>query len=227
MSESAPSRDPVLTAAEAVKAYVRMNRAQLAADGELLSLLLPERFAESGVIDLSHYALEKLRAENQALRAERDALKAVADHGARLSEGVRRAVLALIGARSFAEAIAAATAAAPAFGADRAVFCVEAADGVAAACDGVRLIQPGTVTAVVGPDGMGAILSGGGELLFGRTGYRSIAAYRLALGRQPALYVLGALAAGRFEGRDSEADLGYFARALERAVCAWLDLPKS
>jgi len=229
MSESAPSRDPAIAAAEAVKAYVRMHRAQLAADGDLLSLLLPERFAESGVIDLSQYALEKLRAENQALRAERDALKSVADRGVRLSDGVRRAVLALIDARSFAETIAAATAAAPAFGADRAVFCLEAADSlaVATACDDVRLIAPGMVTAVVGPDGMGAILSGGGELLFGRTGYRSIAAYRLALGRHPALYVLGSLAEGRFEGRASEADLGYFARALERAICAWLDLPKS
>jgi uncharacterized protein len=227
MSESAPSRDSAIAAAEAVKAYVRMHRVQLAADGDLLSLLLPERFAESGVIDLTRYALEKLRAENQALRAERDALKAVADRGARLSDGVRRAVLELIAARSFAEVIAAATAAAPAFGADRAVFCLEAADSLAAACDGVRLIQPGTVTAVVGPDGMGAILSGGGELLFGRTGYRSIAAYRLRIGRQAALYVLGSLAEGRFEGRDSEADLGYFARALERAICAWLDLPKS
>jgi uncharacterized protein YigA (DUF484 family) len=229
MSESAPSRDPAVAAAEAVKAYVRMHRVKLAADGDLLSLLLPERFAESGVIDLTQYTMEKLRAENQALRAERDALKTVADRGAQLSDGVRRAVLALIEARSFAEAIAAATAAAPAFGADRAAFCIEATDGlaVASACDGVRLIAPGMVTAVVGPDGMGAILSGGGELLFGRTGYRSIAAYRLRIGRQAALYVLGSLAEDRFEGRDSEADLGFFARALERAICAWLELPKS
>ena len=229
MSQSAPSHDSAVAAAEAVKSYVRMHRAKLAADGELLSLLLPERFAESGVFDLTQYALEKLRAENQALRAERDALKAVADHGMRLSDGVRRAVLALIDARSFAAAIAAATASAPAFGADRAVFCIEAADGIAQAtsCDGVRLIAPGTVTAVVGPDGKGAILSGGGELLFGRTGYRSIAAFRLRIGQQPALYVLGSLIENRFEGHASEADLGLFARALERAIRAWLDLPKS
>lgn len=229
MSEIAPSREPAIAVAEAVKAYIRMYRHQLAADGELLSLLLPEPAREDGVIDFTHYALEKLRAENQALRAERDALKSADDRGARLSDGVKRAVLDLLDARSFAEAIAVATAAAPAFGSDRAVFCIEAADGIAAAtrCDGVRLIQPGTVTAVVGPEGMGAILSGGGELLFGRTGYRSIAAFRLRVGEQPALYVLGSLGENRFEGRASEADLGYFARALERAIRAWLDLPRS
>ena len=229
MSESAPSRDPQTAAAEAVRAYVRMHRERLAEDGELLSLLLPARNDDERVVDLSRYALEKLRAENQALRAERDALKSLNDRGARLSEGGRKALLELIDARSFADAIAVATAAASAFGADRAVFCIEAADGLAAAtcCEGVRLIRPGTVRAVVGPDGMGAILSGGGELLIGRTGYRSIAAFRLALGTQPALYVLGSLAENRFDGRDREADLGFFARALERAIRAGLDLPKA
>ena len=230
MSESAPSRDPAEAAAEAVKAYIRMNRERLAAEGEILSLLLPERFQDRDVRDLQSYALEKLRAENQALRAELGALKASADRGVRLAEGVKRALLDLLEARSFAEVIQVATAAAPAFGADRAVFCIEAADGFAAATssDGVRLIAPGTVTAVVGPDGMGAILSGGGEHLFGRTGFRSIAAFRLRIGREtpPALYVLGALGDGRFDGHDSEADLGLFARALERAIRAWLDLPK-
>jgi len=230
MSESAPSREPAIAAAEAVKAYIRMNRARLSADGELLALLLPDRFREAGVSDLQHYAIERLRAENQALRAERDSLKVSQDRGVRLSEGVRRAVLDLIDARSFQEVIGVATLAASAFGADRAVFCVEGPDGFAGTCsEGVRLIAPGTVTAVVGPEGMGAILSGGGELLFGRTGYRSLAAYRLRIGRDtpPALYVLGAVAEGRFDGCDSEADLGYFARALERAIRAWLDLPKS
>jgi hypothetical protein len=81
---------------------------------------------------------------------------------------------------------------------------------------------------------MGAILSGGGELLFGPGGgaYKSLAAFRLRLGGGGALYVLGAVAEGRFEGREIEADLGYFARGLERAIRAkliekCLDLPKA
>jgi uncharacterized protein len=229
MSESAPSREPAVAAAEAVRAYVRMHRTRLAADGELLALLLPERFLDRGISDLQHYIIERLRAENQTLKSERDALLASQDRGTRLSEGVRRSVLDLLDARSFADVIAVATCSATAFGADRAVFCIEGTDGFAGgtSCDGVRLIAPGTVVAVVGPEGMGAILSGGGELLFGRTGYRSLAAFRLRIGRETpaALYVLGSVAEGRFEGRECEADLGYFARALERAIRAWLDLP--
>jgi uncharacterized protein YigA (DUF484 family) len=232
--ESAPSLDPAQAASEAVKAYIRMNRARLAADGELLALLLPERFAGAEVRDLQRFAIERLAAENRTLKLERDALKGSQDRSARLGEGVRRLLLDLIEARSFTEVIAVATGAAPAFGADKAVFCVESADGIAATgSEGVRLIGPGTVTAVLGPGGMGAILSGGGELLFGPGGgaYKSLAAFRLRLGGG-ALYVLGAAAEGRFEGREVEADLGYFARGLERAIRAkliekCLDLPKA
>lgn len=225
MSESAPSRLPEEAAEEAVKAYVRRNRARLQADGELLSLLLPERFDSDGVTDLQHYALERLRAENRALRAERDGLKANAVQGARLSEGVRRAVLDLIAARGFAEVVAVAEKSAAAFDADRAVLCLEGDEALAHGS--VRRVAQGTVAAVVGPDGMGAILSGGGELLIGRTGYRSLAAFRLRLAGGPALYVLGSAAEGRFEGQDSEADLGFFARALERTIRLWLDPPQA
>ena len=230
MSESAKSLEPAEAAQEAVKAYVRMNRTKLAADGELLSLLLPERFDKAEVRDLQRFAIERLSAENQALRLERDALKASQDRNQRLDEGVRRFVLDLLDCRSFAEAIAVGTGAAPAFGADRAVFCIESDDGFRAThTEGVRLMAAGTAAAVLGPDGMGAILSGGGELLFGRDGgtFKSLAVFRLRIGQPAALYVLGAHADGRFEGRATEAELGYFARALERAIRAWLDLPKS
>ena len=95
----------------------------------------------------------------------------------------------------------------------------------------MRLIPAGTITAVLGREGMGAILSNGGEMLLGPGGghCKSLAAFRLRVGRDapPALYVLGAREAGRFEGEEQEAGLRYFARALERAIRAWLDLPKS
>jgi hypothetical protein len=149
----------------------------------------------------------------------------------RLGEGVRRFVLDLIDARSFAEAISLTLAAAPAFGADRAAICVEA-DGAASPTktEGVRLIPEGTTEAVLGRDGTGAILSGGGELLLGGDGKdcRSLAAFRLKIGLEapPALWVLGALAPGAFDGEDLTHDLRYAARALERAIRAWLALPR-
>jgi uncharacterized protein YigA (DUF484 family) len=231
MSETARERAPAEAAAEAVKAYVRMNREALAADGELLAQLLPDRFAAGEVRDLQRFVIERLSAENTRLKTERDALKDAHHAVVKLDDGVRNAILDLIDARSFSEAIAVAIAVAPAFGADLAAFCVEGDDrAVRTGTVGVRLIPQGTTAAVMGREGMGAILSGGGELLLGPAGAHcgSLAAFRLKIGRDTpaALYVLGAAASGRFEGDATEAGLRYFARALERAIRAWLDLPK-
>jgi uncharacterized protein YigA (DUF484 family) len=230
MSDRAESRDPSEAAAEAVKAYVRMNRARLAADGELMAMLLPERFDAGEVRDLQRFVIDRLRSENEALKAERDGLRGARDRAVRLGEGVRRAILELIDARTFEEAIFVATGSAAAFGADRAALCLEGEGAAPAGAEGVRLIAPGTIAAVLGRDGMGAILSGGGELLLGSGGAecRSVAAFRLKIGRDaPAvIFVLGSHAEGAFEGDDAASDLGFFARGLERAIRAWLDLPK-
>lgn len=230
MSERAKSLEPAEAAAEAVKAYIRMNRAQLAADGELLALLLPERAELGEVRDFQRFVIDRLAVENAKLKAERDGLLGARDASARLGDGMRRLVLELIDARSFAEAIAAVIAAAPIFGADRAAICVEG-EAAKLATDGVRMIPPGTVEAVLGRDGSGAILSGGGDLLLGLGGsdYRSLAAFRVKIGRgaPAALLVLGALADGAFEDEAIANDLRFAARALERAIRAWLDLPKS
>ena len=226
MSDRAESREPALAAAQAVKAYIRMHREKLAEDGELLGLLLPQRFGDGRVRDMQRHVIERLSSENAALRAKRDGLKS--DRSVRLGDGVRKLVLDLIDARSFEEAIAVATAAAPAFGADRVALCVEGENAAPRGCEGVRLIAHGTTGAVLGRDGSGAVLSGGGEALLGAEDCKSLAVFRLRIGRETpaALYVLGAKSEGRFEGEETAADLSFFARALERAIRAWLDLPK-
>lgn len=229
MSARAQSRPPAEAAAEAVKAYIRMNQARLSQDGEFLALLLPERFTSSDVRDLQRYTIDRLAAENAALRAERDGLRGARERASQMGEGVRRAVLDLIDARSFEETIAVAKSSARSFGADRASLCVESEDGTKTArCTGVRLIARGVADAVLGHDGKCAILSGGGGLLLGAGGAecRSVAALRLTIGGPAALYVLGAREERRFEGDDLAADLAFFAGALERAIRAWLDLPK-
>lgn len=229
MQERAEARSPAEAAADAVKTYIKMNRARLAEDGELLALLLPERFDPAEVRDLQRYVIDRLSAENAALRAERDGLRATRDQAARLGDGVRRVILDLLDARSFEEAIVAVTNAAPAFGADCAALCIEG-DGEAANAEGVRLIPPGTVNVVLGTEGTGAILSGGGRILLGAGGVdcKSVAVFRLRIGHQTpaAIFVLGAKSEERFEGDDTASDLAFFARALERAIRSWLDLPK-
>lgn len=231
MSEQAKSVQPAQAAAAAVKAYVKLNRDALAADGELLALLMPERGEIGDARDFQRFVIDRLAAENAKLRAERDGLLGRAHATARLGDGVRRFVLDLIDARSFAEAIAVVIATAPSFGADRAAICVEGEPGaVKTRTEGVRLIPLGTTEAVLGRDGSGAILSGGGELLLGIGGgeLKSLAAFRVKIGRDApaALLVLGALREGAFEDEAIAADLRFAARALERAIRAWLDLPK-
>jgi hypothetical protein len=231
MSEQAKSLPTAEAAAEAVKAYIRMNRTKLAVDGELLSLLLPERTDIGGSRDFQRFVIDKLTAENTRLRAERDALAGHNTSSVRMGEGVRKFVLDLIDARSFSEAIHIVIAAAPAFGATKAAICVEGErDEVKSGNDGVRLIPNGTTEAVLGRDGTGAILSAGGELLLGQgaAGYKSVAVFRVKIGRHApaALFVLGAPDERAFEDEAIATDLRFAARALERAIRAWLDLPK-
>ncbi len=229
MSEQAKTAPPGQAAADAIKAYIKMNRGKLAADGELLSLLLPERADIGEARDFQRFVIDRLMAENATLRAERDGLLGLQKSSVRMGEGVRRFVLDLIDARSFAEAIAVVIAAAPSFGADRAAICVEGEPGSARIkTEGVLLIPAGTTEAVLGRDGTGAILSGGGELLLGACDFRSLAVFRVKIGRDApaALLVIGANAAGAFEDEAIATDLRFAARALERAIRAWLDLPK-
>lgn len=229
MSEQAKTAPPGQAAADAIKAYVRMNRGKLAADGELLGLLLPERADIGEARDFQRFVIDRLMAENATLRAERDGLLGLQKSSVRMGEGVRRFVLDLIDARSFAEAIAVVLAAAPSFGADRAAICVEGEPGSARLkTEGVHLIPAGTTETVLGRDGTGAILSGGGELLLGACDFRSLAVFRVKTGRNApaALLVIGAFAEGAFEDEAIATDLRFAARALERAIRAWLDLPK-
>ena len=229
MSERAHVRTPAEAAAEAVKAYIRLNREKLATDGELLALLLPDRFREVGVGDLQRHVIERLRTENTVLRNERDGLTGARERVAQLGEGVKTVVLDLLDARTFEEAIRIAVNAATSFGADHAALCVEGEGAAPKNCEGVRLIAPGTSMAVLGRGANSVVLGSGGALLLGAHGRecRSVAVFRLRVGRDaPALlYVLGSREAARFEGEE-QTDLAFFASALERSIRSWLDLPR-
>jgi uncharacterized protein len=229
MTERAPSRAPAEAAAEAVKAYIRTHRAKLSRDGEILALLLPERFHAGEIRDLQRHIIERLAGENTALRAECNNLRGERERAERLGDGVRQAVLDLVDARSFEEVIAIAKSSAGMFGARRAAICVEGEESARPkGATGIRLIGAGLVDALLGADGLSAALCSGGSVLLGAGGgeCRSIAAFRLEIGERPALYVLGAREQHCFEGEELASDVCFFARALERAIRAWLDLPK-
>jgi len=229
MNERAEARTPAEAAAEAVKTYIRLHRDKLSRDGEMLSLLLPERFAERGVGDMQRYVIDRLRDENAALRSERDGLKGAREQVIRTGEAVQTTILDLLDARTFEEAIRIAVNAADAFGTDCAAFCVESDGAAPKHCEGVRLVALGTAADILGPESTSAVLSKRGALLLGSPGRecRSIAVFRLQVGHETPvlLYVLGAREPDRFRG-DEHANLAFFARALERSIRAWLDLPR-
>ena len=75
MNETAGALAP--EAEEALRAYIRLNSKRLAADGDLLAMLLPDRFAAGEVRDLQRHVIEKLRAENASLRAKLEAVERV------------------------------------------------------------------------------------------------------------------------------------------------------
>lgn len=72
MSDSAERLAP--EADEAVRAYIRMNRARLAADTSFLAMLLPERFGAE-IHDLQRFVIDRLRSENAALKAKLEAVE--------------------------------------------------------------------------------------------------------------------------------------------------------
>ena len=143
----AKSRLPAQEAADAVKAYLRMHREDVAQDAELLALLLPERFPESGnVRDYQHFIIEKLRGENAKLRGERDGLKKLTESAVNLREGVRALVLELVSARSFEDVVAIATSAPKALVADRVSLGIESAEAMSLpGIASVRLLPLGLV----------------------------------------------------------------------------------
>src|ERR1700691_384695 len=121
-----------------------MHRAELARDGEILALLLPERFQSGEIRDLQRHIIERLASGNATLRAERDGLRSAREGVVRLGDGVRRAVLDLVDARSFEEVIAIAKSSGTQFGAERATLCVEGEESARPnGSTGVRLIAGG------------------------------------------------------------------------------------
>ena len=72
MNESAAEVAP--EADEAVRAYIRINKARLTGDGSFIAMLLPERF-DGDVHDMQRFVIEKLRIENAILRAKLEAVE--------------------------------------------------------------------------------------------------------------------------------------------------------
>ncbi len=219
---------PAKAAAEAVKAFLRIHRARLGDDPELLALLMPARFAgDTNVADYQRYALDRLLAENAALKAERDGLRSVSDRASVRREGVRKLVLDLIAARNLAEAIGIATGATQPLGADVVMLGVEAGAPPQLRADEIVALSPGLVDSLFERESVGALIRGASHpaLFPEHPDILSTAIFRLRIGPKtpPALIAVASFDPLRFDDDSESREIGYFARALERTIGAWLD----
>ena len=225
--DRAESLAPEEAAAEAVKAFLRMHRARLADDTELLALLLPARFGGDNVADYQRYALDRLREENRALKAERDGLRRVSDRASLRRESVRKLVLELIGARNLAGTLSIATGAAAKLGADAVALGIEAGAPRQFPPDEFLPLPPGLIDSLIERDAVGALLRGASHaaLFPERPDLLATAIFRLRIGPRtpPALYAVAAADPARFDDESETREIAYFARALERTIGAWLE----
>lgn len=220
--------EPDRAAAEAVKAYLRINRQRIADDPEVLALLLPERFAgDPGLKDYQHFVIGKLLAKLAALKSECDALRHNADHAALTRESVKRLTLNLIASNSFEGAIAIARNAASSLNANFVSMGVESNVQLDLRKAGISLLPPGIVGKLIEQDTAAAILTGEAA----KTLYpdfdqlRSVAVFRMRFGPKspPALFAVGSIDEYRFGGVGETREIAYFVRALEATIRAWLN----
>jgi uncharacterized protein len=226
--DRAAHRAPAEAAAEAVKAFLRIHRARLGDDPELLALVVPPRFKDDASIsDYQRYALDRLLAENAALKAERDGLRTISDRASVRREAVKKLVLDFVAAKNLAEAIGIATGAGMALGADGIAIGVEAGAPPQLRADDIVALSPGMVDALIERDAVGALLRGISHpaLFPERPELVATAIYRLRIGPKtpPALFAVASCEGTRFDDDAETREIAYFARALERTIGAWLD----
>ncbi len=225
--------DP-LTAGE-VAGFLEQHPEFFAEHPDLLdSLSAPSPENEGGVVNLQHFLVERLRLQLAEARHAHDGLVAIGRANLTIQARVNRAVLALLSARSFEQLIElVATDLAIILDLDAVALGVE--QGVdelpPVRLDGLVQLESGTVDELIGRGRTVTLVdrTEGQTALFGAAAslISSQALIRLQISRKtpPALLALGSRRAKQFhEGQRTEL-LTFLARALERSIRAWLNLP--
>jgi uncharacterized protein len=229
-----PAARSALTASE-VAAYLRQNPDFLIEHSELLQVLTPpSQQRGERVVDMQHFMLQHQRAEMARLKSQHRALIATSRANLASQSRVHAAVLALLAASSFEQLIQIVTTdLAVLLDADVVTIAVESSgqQRPRLSHQGVQILDPGTVDAVLGVDRDVVLQSDaeGDPALFGDGAglVRSAALLRLSVSpAAPAgLLCIGMRRPGKFHGGQGTELLGFLARALGVTIAAWLDLP--
>jgi uncharacterized protein len=221
-------------AAEVV-AYLRQNPDFLVEHADLLEVLTPPSVRRGErIVDMQHFMVQHQRAEIARLKGQHRALVSATRANLASQARVHSAVLALLAASSFEQLIQIVTTdLAVLLDADVVTIAVEssAAQRPRLTHQGVQILDPGTVDAVLGAD-RDVVLQGdieGDSTLFGDGAglVRSAALLRLSVSTAaPAgLLCIGMRRPGKFHGGQGTELLGFLARSLGITIAAWLDLP--
>ncbi len=221
--------------AEEVATFLARHPAFFADRPELLESLtaLPAETAD-GVVSLQRYLVERLRGQLAEAHRANESLVAIGRANLVIQARVHKAALALLSAGSFEHLIETVTTdLAVILDLDAVALGVEqsAEELPPVRLGGLVQLEPGTVDALIGR-GRTVTLDkqiNGQSALFGAAAslISSQALIRLQVGRKtpPALLALGSRRAEQFhEGQRTEL-LTFLARALERCIRAWLNLP--
>ncbi|MGE0120453.1 MAG: DUF484 family protein [Dongiaceae bacterium] len=220
-----------VTAAQ-VADYLRQHPEFLVRHPDLLDIqVVPGRRRGEGIVDLQQFMVERLRRDVARLKADQDDLLANSRDNLSTQDRIHQAVLALLGADTFAHFIEIVTTdLSVLLDVDAVSLCIEVADGSAAklCVDGVQVLAPGTVDRVLGTD-RAALLrddtTGDAEIFDAGAGLvRSDALIRLKFGERvpPGLIAFGTRHPGYFDPGQGTELLHFLAHVIEHCIRAWL-----
>jgi len=224
-----------LPTADEVRRFLGRNPDFLHQNPDLAAVVArPERPRGDGVVDLQQFLVERLRDENGRLRAENDEMVATVRANMHNQARAHEAVLALMGAPSFAHLIHAITndfaiildVDVVTLSIENAAFKLEGQDTA-----GVQILADGSIDALVGP-GRRFRMQGdidGQRALFGAAAglVRSQALVRLIFSPDTpqGLLAFGSRRPDAFDDSMGTDLLDFLGRSIEALVRQWLDLP--
>lgn len=233
--DQASLETPSMLGAGEISAYLRRHPNFLIDHPELLEILIPPS-AQSGetVVDMQRFMVERLQREVARLNGAHGELVAASRSNMTTQAQVHAAVLALIEATSFEHMIHTVTADfAEMLDVDVVTLCVEANGGPPPriTTSNVYVLPQGTLDKLIGA-GREILLRGGCTpmpAIYGPAAelVRSEALVRLRFNSHTpvGLLALGSRQGEKFHPGQGTELLQFLARALERSIRAWLDLP--
>ncbi len=219
-----------------ISAFLTANLGFIKDHPEILDGLVPEgRDHGARITDIQSVMIQRLRSGNQRLQELHDELVTTRRANLTSQNRIHGGVLSLLEARSFRELMEVTTTdLVIKLDVDVIILGVENENDIAErSVSGIRLLEPGTVNAIMGPGRdvvLNADIKGDRKLYGAATGLvASEALLRLHASNEAptGILVLGARHPHRFDPDQGSELLGFLAQVLELCIRTWLGLPRS